>query len=107
MPNAAAGYNYSWAEFKQITNVADAALAFLFEAERPADQGAAQKQRRIEAAQIWYDQFHGQTVEPTPPVTPPSPGPTPTPSPTPRPQGTMDMKLLGGRDVMRRIWFKR
>ena len=81
LPNAAAGYNYSWAEFKQITNVADAALAFLFEAERPADQGAAQKQRRIEAAQIWYDQFHGQTVEPTPPVTPPSPGPTPTPSP--------------------------
>ena len=27
--------------------------------------------------------------------------------PTPQPPGTMDMKLMGGRDVMRRLWFKK
>ena len=107
LPNAAAGYNYSWAQFKQITNIADAALAFLFEAERPADQGSAQRQRRINAAQIWYNEFSGQVTPPPVPPDPPDPGPTPDPDPTPQPPGTMDMKLIGGRDVMRRIWFKK
>ena len=107
LPNAAAGYNYSWSQFKQLTNIADAALAFLFEAERPADQGSAQRQRRIDAAQVWYNEFHGQVTPPPTPTTPPSPGPTPTPGPTPQPPGTMDWKLMGGRDAMRRTWFKK
>ena len=107
LPNSAAGYNYTWAQFKQITNVATAALAFLFEAERPADQGTAQRQRRINAAQAWYNEFSGQPTPPPTPPDPPDPGPTPDPDPPPQPPGTLDMVTLGGRDVMRRVWFHR
>ena len=98
LPNSAAGYNYSWSQFSQLTDISVAAIAFLFEAERPADQGQAQQQRRITAAYNWYNEFSGS---PTPvPPDPPIP-------PTPQPPGTMDMTLLGGRDVMRRLWFKK
>lgn len=105
-PNYSAGYSYSWSEFLQITDVATAALAWLFEAERPADQGQAQQDRRKNSAQGWYDEFHGQVTPPPTPVDPPSPDTPPSPD-IPQPPGSMDMFLLGGRDVMRRLWFKK
>ena len=107
LPNSVAGYNYSWSEFKQLTDYNVAACAWLFEAERPADQGMAQQQRRMGAAENWYNLFHGKITPDPHPVTPPDPGPQPDPPDTPQPPGTMDMKLYGGRDVMRRLWFKK
>lgn len=95
--NPTMGYNYSWSEFTQLTNVEDAACAFLYQAENPKNPGNTYKQR-ITDAYRWYNEFSGETPIPVPP--------DPGPPPTPQPPGSMDMKLIGGRDVMRRIWFK-
>lgn len=98
LPNPSHGYNYSWSEFKQITDYEVAVYAFFWEAERGTPSTI---QARVNYAYKFYTDFHGSPPTPTPP------GPDPDPPPTPQPPGSMDMKLIGGRDVMRRLWFKK
>lgn len=98
MTNPTHGYNYSWAEFSQLTDYEVAVYAFFWEAERGT---ASTIPTRLNYAYKFYTDFHGSPPTPTPP------GPDPDPPPTPQPPGSMDMKLLGGRDVMRRLWYKK
>lgn len=98
MTNPTHGYNYSWDEFKQISDYEVATYAFFWEAERGT---VSTIPARLDYAYKFFTDFTGSPPTPTPP------GPDPTPPPTPQPPGTMDMTLLGGRDVMRRLWFKK
>lgn len=63
------GYNYSWAEFTQLTDVAEATRAYLYERERPEEYNP---EPRIAYANEWYRFFTGSPPPPTPP-TPPIP----------------------------------
>ena len=92
----AQGFPYTWAQFKQLNNVYTASDAFYWEAERPGDGSQG---RRQGFAVYFFQKFTGQDP-PTPPPIPPQP-PTPTPTPS------NFLWLLGGRDVMRRLWFKK
>ena len=53
------GYNYTWAEFQALTNVEEATRAFCWEAEAPGDP---QMDKRITAANYWYQEFSGHPV---------------------------------------------
>lgn len=66
---ANSGYNYSWTEFTQLTNVAEATKAYMFERERPSSTDPT---ARIDYANAWYQFFTSSPPPPTPP-TPPIP----------------------------------
>lgn len=92
----AQGFPYTWAQFKQLTDVYTASDAFYWEAERPGDGSQGKRQG---FAVYFLQKFTGQYPPTPPPIPPQPPAPTPTPS--------NFLWLLGGRDVMRRLWFKK
>lgn len=69
LPKPSLGYGYTGAEFSQLTDVAEACKAYLYERER-AEAEALDK--RLTYASNWYEYLTGVT-----PPTPPTP-PTPT-----------------------------
>lgn len=62
-------YSYSWVQFCQLTDVAEACKAYLYERERA---GVSALQERLDNAAKWYTYLSGQPA-PDPP-TPPTPG---------------------------------
>ena len=58
------GYNYTWDAFKQLTNVEEAAKAYLYQRERPLDPSAT-IQQRINYANQWYTHLSGYTPQPS------------------------------------------
>lgn len=68
IPKPSLGYGYTGAEFSQLTDVADACKAYLYERERA---GEAALDKRLTYANNWYEYLTGVTP-PTPP-TPPMP----------------------------------
>lgn len=69
IPKPALGYGYTGAEFSQLTDVAEACKAYLYERERA---GVEALDKRLTYASNWYEYLTGVT-----PPTPPTP-PTPT-----------------------------
>ncbi len=68
-PKPSLGYGYTGAEFSQLTDVAEACKAYLYERERA---GVEALTKRLTYANNWYEYLTGVT-----PPTPPTP-PTPT-----------------------------
>lgn len=68
IPKPSLGYGYTGAEFSQLTDVAEACKAYLYERERA---GVEALDKRLTYASNWYKYLTG--------VTPPTP-PTPTPT---------------------------
>lgn len=69
IPKPSLGYGYTGAEFSQLTDVAEACKAYLYERERA---GVEALTKRLTYANNWYEYLTGVT-----PPTPPTP-PTPT-----------------------------
>lgn len=69
IPKPSLGYGYTGAEFSQLTDVAEACKAYLYERERA---GVEALDKRLTYASNWYEYLTGVT-----PPTPPTP-PTPT-----------------------------
>ena len=67
-PKPSLGYGYTGAEFSQLTDVAEACKAYLYERERA---GVEALTKRLTYANNWYEYLTGVTP-PTPP-TPPAP----------------------------------
>lgn len=67
IPKPSLGYGYTGAEFSQLTDVAEACKAYLYERERA---GVEALNKRLTYASNWYEYLTG--------VTPPTPTPTPT-----------------------------
>lgn len=68
-PKPSLGYSYTGAEFSQLTDVAEACKAYLYERERAGTEALS---NRLTYASNWYEYLTGVT-----PPTPPTP-PTPT-----------------------------
>lgn len=73
IPKPALGYSYTGEEFSQLTDVAEACKAYLYERERA---GVEALDKRLTYASNWYEYLTG--------VTPPTPPTPPTPTPTKR-----------------------
>lgn len=69
IPKPSLGYGYTGAEFSQLTDVAEACRAYLYERERA---GVEALDKRLTYAGNWYEYLTG--------VTPPTPPTPPTPS---------------------------
>lgn len=69
IPKPSLGYGYTGAEFSQLTDVAEACKAYLYERERAGTEALT---KRLTYANNWYEYLTGVT-----PPTPPTP-PTPT-----------------------------
>lgn len=69
LPKPSLGYSYTGAEFSQLTDVAEACKAYLYERERAGTEALS---NRLTYASNWYEYLTGVT-----PPTPPTP-PTPT-----------------------------
>lgn len=69
LPKPSLGYGYTGAEFSQLTGVAEACKAYLYERERAGTEALT---KRLTYANNWYEFLTGVT-----PPTPPTP-PTPT-----------------------------
>ena len=83
-------YSYTWAQFCQLTDPAEACKAYLAERERA---GVAALTQRLQYTAEWYDYIVNA-------VDPPDPSPTP-PIPDPRPQD-IPFWYGGVRDLQRR-----
>ena len=71
------GYTYTYAQFKELTDIDEATKAFCWEAESPSDP---QMNKRLAAAGYWYTEFHGTG-----------------------PGQTLPLWMMGGREVLRRL----
>lgn len=69
IPKPSLGYDYTGAEFSQLTDVAEACKAYLYERERA---GVEALNKRLNYASNWYKYLTG--------VTPPTPPESPTPT---------------------------
>lgn len=83
---------------KNATSIREASDKVLFDFENPKNQGSSVRAARAANGQAYYDEFHGQTVDPTPPDEP-DPGDDPDPDPdNPDPDiisgGKMDLMIL-------------
>lgn len=70
-------YEYSWSEFLELTDVAEATKAYLYERERA---GVEALNDRLQYACEWYEYFNGTPVPPT--------------LPTPRKRKTMPIYMM-------------
>lgn len=68
IPKPSLGYGYTGAEFSQLTNIAEACKAYLYERERA---GVEALTKRLTYANNWYEYLTGVTP-PTPPTPPTS-----------------------------------
>lgn len=84
-------YPYSWSEFCNLTDYAEACKAYLAERERA---GVSAIERRLTYAQNWYSYIQGGA---------PAPDPDPDPiTPDPKPGDNNIIKYGGIRDLQRR-----
>lgn len=82
---------YPFANYKQITDLKKAAIAWLFNYEAPADRSEAVANERYASAQICYEYLSGKPPEPPEPPTPPKP---------PRPQSSNFMTMFIKRRII-------